>query len=123
MIIYFLSDNSVEIENYYTEKEYRDDIVLKINEQFYEVYFYTKDALEYEMTKDGFFAFPGMIILDIITTEKIITAVRELQKRGFFKRLKGLDNLNQLHRFVHDWYVNEIPPFNMDNIKTKMIEE
>jgi hypothetical protein len=117
MKVYFLNNNTVEIENYYAEKEYRDDIILEINNLYYEVYFFTRDALEYEMTKDGFFAFPGMIILDVISTENIIKAAIELEQKNFFNRLQGMRQLNQNERFIHDWYSNKLSLYDMNKMR------
>jgi hypothetical protein len=118
MIVYFLNGNTNEIEYYYAEKEYRDDIILEINDLYYEVYFFTIDALEYEMTKDGYFAHPCMIILDEISTEKIIKAITELKKRGFFKRFQGMTQLNQEKRFIHEWYSNKLSLYDMSKMRT-----
>ena len=122
MTVYFLSDNTAEMEHYYAEKEYRNDIMLEIDNLYYEVYFFTKDALEYEMTRDGFFAFPCMIILDEISTEKIIKSIVELEKRGFFNKFKGMAQLDEEKRFMHNWYVNELSPYDMTKIKILKIE-
>jgi hypothetical protein len=56
MLLYFLGGNTTQMEQHYAEKEYRDDVVVEINKQYYEVYFFTRDALVYEMTQDGFFS-------------------------------------------------------------------
>lgn len=120
MKIYFLNSNTLEIENHYFDKEYRDDIIIEIKGLYYEVYFFTKDALEYEMTKDGFFSFPNMIILEEITTEKIINSVTYLNHKGFFDRFKGEKELNQRRRFIHGWYANELSTF--DESKMNEIE-
>jgi hypothetical protein len=121
MIIYFLNDNTQEIENYYAEKEYRDDVLLEIGHLYYEVYFFTIDALEYEMTKGGFFSFPGMIILDNISTENIIKAVVELEKKGFFDKFSGMEVMNQDKRFIHSWYKNKLSSYDMNKIKVMTI--
>lgn len=116
MKIYFFNSNSIEMQMYYAEKEYRDDVMVEINGMFYEVYFFTKDALEYEMTLDGFFSFPGMIILDSISTEIIIDSLLKLYKKNFFDSFKGMKNLNSKKRFVNNWYSNKYSEYNMENI-------
>lgn len=102
--IYFFNGNNAAIEAHYAEKEYRNDIVVEIENRFYEVYFFTKDALEYEMRKDGFFALPGIIILDEISAAKIITAVQFLSNSGFFDTFKGYDENPINNGFAHRWY-------------------
>lgn len=106
MKIYFLNSNTTEMEIHYSEKEYRDDIVVEIGNTFYEVYFFTKEALEYEMTKDGFFSLVGIIILEDISTKNIIKSIQELHKKGFFSSFKGEKDFNPHKRFMHNWYLN-----------------
>lgn len=104
--IYFFNGNNPGIEAHYAQKEYRNDIVVEIENRFYEVYFFTKDALEYEMRKDGFFALPGIIILDEISAAKIISAVDFLSKSGFFDTFKGYDESPINNGFANKWYSN-----------------
>jgi hypothetical protein len=70
VVVHFLNGNDAAIEAHYSQKSYRNDIVVEIDAAFYEVCFFTPSALEYEMTKAGYFSIPGMIILDEISSEK-----------------------------------------------------
>jgi len=45
MRIYFLNRRNKKIDEYYNEKEYRDDIIVELNDLFYELYFFTRDSL------------------------------------------------------------------------------
>ncbi|MFC2328841.1 hypothetical protein [Prevotella nigrescens] len=84
MKIYFLNGNTPEIEYHYLEKEYRNDVIVEIEGLLYDLYFFTIDALQYKMTKDGFFSLSGMIILDEISTENIKKSILTLYERKFF---------------------------------------
>jgi hypothetical protein len=95
------------LEDYYQHKEYRNDIIVEKSELYYEVHFFTQSALEYEMTKDGYFALPGLIILDNITTSNIKNSLLMLDEKGFFENLKGMKSLSYEKRFMHAWYFNE----------------
>jgi hypothetical protein len=119
-VIYFFNGRNQEIEEYYLEKEYRDDIVVELNGMFYELYFFTQDSLEYEMTKEGYFSFPGLVILETVSTEKIRIAILNLEKKGYFNRLNGMKELSQEKRFIHNWYINELPLFDSNKL---VIEE
>ena len=110
--IYFFNGNNESSEKYYFEKEYRDDIVIKIDDLFYELYFFTQDSIEYEMTKDGYFSLPGLIILDSISLEKIIKSIKHLKQKGYFDNFKGTTELSQKNRFLHKWYENNLSLFN-----------
>ena len=63
------------------KRSYRDDIIIEISGLFYEVYFFADGSIKYEMTKDGFFSFPGMIVLDEIIHEKILLSINSLTYR------------------------------------------
>jgi len=114
--IHYLNGNDISIQNHYLEKEYRNDIEIEIDGLFYEVYFFTKDALEYEMTKDGFFSLPGMIILEEITNEKIILAIENLLDTGYFTCFKGYKSLISLEKFSNRWYSNTPFGFKIENV-------
>ena len=104
------------IENHYSQKEYRDDIILEIEGRFYEIYFFIDGVLKYEMTKDGYFAFPGMIILDEISTERIINSIKKLFEYDYFKSFKGYENFPINGRFMNRWYLNGENAFSANNI-------
>jgi hypothetical protein len=89
VIIHFLNGNDQAIENHYLQKEYRNDIIIEIDAKFHEVYFFVADSLEFEMTKDGFFSLPGLIILDEICNEKIYAAINGLIDIGYFEKFIG----------------------------------
>lgn len=108
LVIYFLNGTDKRINEYYLEKEYRDDIVVELNDLYYELYFYTPDSLEYEMTNEGYFSLPGLIILDEISIGKIKKSIINLLNKGYFGRFKGKRKLSQENRFIHDWYSNEL---------------
>lgn len=114
IIIYFLNGNSEKIQLHYLEKEYRSDVCVNIKGLFYEVYFFTIESLNYEMTKDGFFTLPGIIILDKITNEFIISSIKLLAKIGFFEELKGYGQLPLRRGFANKWYRNEITFYEKD---------
>jgi len=120
--IYFLNGRSQEIEDHYNQKEYRDDIVFEMDGLFYELYFFTPDSLEYEMTKEGHFSFPGLIILSDISTERIRASILSLYEKGYFKRLNGMKELSQEKRFVHNWYINDLTLFDHKDMATEEIE-
>ena len=98
MKIYFLNGNTPEIEYHYLEKEYRNDVIVEIEGLLYDLYFFTIDALQYKMTKDGFFSLSGMIILDEISTENIKKSILTLYERKFFFiNSKGKKNLIEIY--------------------------
>jgi hypothetical protein len=108
LVLHYLTGNTEDIESHYFEKEYRDDIIVQVENSYFEVYFFTKDALNYEMTKDGYFAFPGLIILDEITSDKIKTAIINLATRNYFDKFNGQESILPGSRFIHKWYVNDL---------------
>ncbi|WP_343748277.1 hypothetical protein [Fluviicola sp.] len=107
LTIFYLNGNDSSIEAHYIEKEYRNDIIIEKDNLFYELHFFTHDSLEYEMTKDGFFSLPGLIILDEISNEKIKTSIRTLAKKGFFESFKGRKQMFFEERFSSFWYVKK----------------
>jgi hypothetical protein len=116
IVIHFLNGNDESIRQHYLDKEYRNDIEVEIDGTFFEVYFFTKDALEYEMRKDGFFSLPGIIILDEITTEKVIRSIDFLEQAGYFDRFTGYKQpFSARDRFVHKWYSNTQADFSAEN--------
>lgn len=108
ILIHFLNGNDLSIQNHYYEKEYRNDIVIEIENKFYEVYFFTDTALKYEMRKDGFFSLPGLIILDEITHDKIINAISKLSEIKYFEVFIGMDKSLLNSRFLNVWYENDL---------------
>jgi len=114
--IYFLNGDTPELEGHYYEKEYRDDIVVEINKVFYEVYFFTQDSLIREFRLDGFFAMPGLIVLDVMKKETIITSIKYLLQVGFFDSFKGYDKSTILtSNFSMQYYVNKAVELSFDN--------
>lgn len=108
ILIHFLNGNDLSIQNHYYEKEYRNDIVIEMENKFYEVYFFTETALKYEMRKDGFFSLPGLIILDEITHDKIINAISKLSEMRYFELFIGKDKSLLNSRFINLWYENDL---------------
>lgn len=83
-IVYELGENA---EMYFCEKGYRNDVSVIIENNCYEVYFFLASALKYEMTIKGFCSFPGLVILDDVTTDKIEASIEDLFNIGYFKYL------------------------------------
>jgi len=106
--VYYLNGNDNLIEDYYFEKEYRDDVMVRLNDIFYELYFFTSDALEFELTQGGYFSLPGLIVLEEISTKFIEKAIVNLEKRNYFNKLKGMDKFSPENRFIHNWYTNKL---------------
>jgi len=106
--IHFLYGNDLATQSHYQQKEYRDDIVIEIDDLFYEVYFFVKWAIEYEMRKDGFFTFPGIIILEEITNDNIYNAIDELINYKYFDYFVGKDKFPLNDRFINSWYSNDL---------------
>ncbi|CAN5844598.1 hypothetical protein BH11BAC7_BH11BAC7_35710 [soil metagenome] len=109
--IHFLNGNDDSTQNHYLEKEYRNDVIIEINNRFYEVYFFVAESMQYEMTKGGFFALPGLIVLDEITNEKIYNSINYLIDIRYFESFKGYDNIPYKDSFVNKWYVNTMSQF------------
>ena len=116
VFIHFLNGNNRELEDHYFIKGYRNDVFVEIDTIFYEVYFFTKDSLEYEMRKDGFFSLPGIIILDEITLDKIIASVNYLLSVHFFDVFKGYSRESILNgNFSNRWYVGQTAKFTFES--------
>lgn len=90
--IIYMMGKTLDYEEYFRQKGYRDDIFIEIGQDLFEVYFFLYDTLEYEMMLDGYCSYPGLIIIDDITSEKIEIAVKGLYKFGFFDYLKPFDS-------------------------------
>ncbi len=120
ILVHFLNGNDLSIQNHYYEKEYRNDIVIEIENKFYEVYFFTETALKYEMRKDGFFSLPGLIILDEITHDKIIDAISKLSEIRYFEVFIGKDKSLLNSRFINLWYENDLS-FTTSNLYTYLL--
>jgi hypothetical protein len=103
VIIHFLNGNDISMQNHFTQKGYRDDIVVEIAGLYYEVYFYVDGNMVYEMRYD-FFSFPGLIVLDDITNEKIFSSINQLIDLNYFDYFKGKDVLPLNKRFQDAWY-------------------
>jgi hypothetical protein len=108
LTIHFLNGNDNLTQAHYYQKEYRNDIIVEINSLFYEIYFYTSNAIDYEITDQGFFSYPGIIILDEITTDKIFVAVEKLYEKSYFKWFKGSLSMPIESSFIQNWLLNRI---------------
>lgn len=117
LIVHLINGNNPEIENHYFQKEYRNDVIVQLNELFYEVYFFTRDSLNYEMTNDGFFSMPGIIILEEICLKRILTSIENLAALGFFDNFIGKNSLEINARFLNKWYLN-VSDLNNENTVT-----
>ena len=121
VVIHFLNGNDNHIQSHYFQKEYRDDVIVEINARFYEVYFFVKEVMEYEMRKDGFFSFPGLIILDEISNEKICIAINNLVDIGYFNFFVGYAEIPYNNRFIHKWYKNELSISKLEKISSYVL--
>jgi hypothetical protein len=119
--VYFLHGNSKEMQIHFKEKECRTDIVVEIDGIFYEVYFFTDGVIRYEMRMDGFFTFPGLIIVDQLTTETILNAIEKLADMGYFSSFTGYTSLPEEVRFLRHWYadVDEFKGTNIDIVRLR----
>jgi hypothetical protein len=106
--VHFLSGLASETEEHYNYKEYRLDVIVEIEGKYFETYFFTQSAITYEMTTDGYFSFPGMIVLDEISYDKIMIAIKALIKYEYFKCYSGYTELPKNSRFMHRWYLNDL---------------
>lgn len=102
--VIFLAGMTKEMEEHYIEKEYRQDVFVKIGELYFEVYFNTYSSLKNDMRKDGFCAFPGMIILDEMSDKLIVNAIKELINLKYFESFTGYKELPLTNRFIDKWY-------------------
>jgi len=121
VFIHFLNGVDLSTQNHYYEKEYRNDVIIEIENFFYEVYFFTEAALNYEMRNDGFFSLPGIIILDEISNDKIFNAVDKLVDLKYFDAFKGKDRSILNSRFLHTWYENNLSSFPGGNMQSYML--
>lgn len=119
--VYFLTGNSEEMQMHYNYKEYRTDVIVEIDGTFHEVYFYVEGVLRYEMRKDGFFSFPGLIIVEDLTTKNILNAIENLADMGYFSLFTGYSSLPDEERFLRHWYVQgrSFKRSNMDIVKLR----
>lgn len=116
--IHYLNGNDTSCQNHYLQKEYRDDIIAEIDGLFYDVYFFTIDSLKYEMRRDGFCSFPGMIILDEINNNLILNSINTLADIGYFDELAGRKEMFCEKRYQEKWYVQIGPDFKRENAIT-----
>src|ERR1700739_4554649 len=114
VIIHFLNGNDLAIQDHYREKEYRTDVIVQIGSLYYEVYFFVFDSLQYELTKDGFFSFPGLIVLDEITNSKIYAAIDQLIDHKYFEAFIGKKDFPLNNRFLNSWYLNHQSAFSLE---------
>ena len=56
------------------------------------------------MRKDGFFSFPGLVILAEISNHKIYNAILNLYKMGYFDSFRGYSEDPSNKRFINRWY-------------------
>jgi hypothetical protein len=113
--IHFLNGNDQNIQFHYSEKGYRNDIIVQINDTYYEVYFHTKDDLTYEMTDDGF-SMPGLIILEGIHHDKIVKSIKNLHDIGYFNWFVGSDKMQFEKQFMSKWYINEMSTYDKNKL-------
>lgn len=108
VLIHYLNGNDLSIQNHYAQKEYRNDIIIEIDKLFYEVYFYVEGSIEYELTNEGFFSLPGLIVLDEISNEKILNSINKLIDYKYFEHFVGKKEFPLKSRFIDRWYVNDL---------------
>ena len=120
--IHFINGDSELVEKHYLQKEYRNDIIFECGGFYYEVYFFTEKALEYEILTDGYFSMPGIIILTEVSNSKIILAIKELFKVGYFKYFIGKEKIPINTRFIQQWYDNDMATFNTKSMSSLDLE-
>jgi len=120
--VYFLDGNSEEMQMHHNHREYRNDVIVEIDATFYEVHFYVEGVLRYEMRKDGFFSYPGLIIVKDLTTEYILNAIENLADMGYFSLFTGYPSLPEEERFIKNWYM-EGTSFKGSNIDIVKLRE
>ena len=115
-IIHFFNGIDEQIENHYFQKEYRNDVIVQVDNKYYEVYFFTQSAIEYELRDNIFFSSPGLIILDEIKLEKIVSTITFLIDIGYFNQFIGYDENPINNRFINKWYANQLSNFNQEKL-------
>lgn len=117
MIVYFRNGNDESIQQHYHQKEYRDDIIVRHQDLYYEVYFFTESSLKYEMRKGGYFSLPGIIVLEEISNLKITTAIKELSELGYFSWFTGKREIPLLNKqFLQKIYDNDLGTFDKKKV-------
>ncbi|MCE3230002.1 MAG: hypothetical protein K0S32_4553 [Bacteroidetes bacterium] len=119
--IHFLQGNDVNIQHHYSGKGYRDDILIQIDQTYYEIYFYEENAIRYETVDDAFFSMPGLIVLTAIEHDKIIKSITHLYEIGYFNWFKGFDEMQYEKTFMSKWYLNEMSPFDKNELSSLVI--
>ncbi|MHA4812519.1 hypothetical protein ACX0G9_30785 [Flavitalea flava] len=117
-VIHFLNGNNILMEDHYMQKGYRDDIIVEIDKLFYEVYFFSEGVLKYEMTNDGYFSLPGIIIIDEVNTKGIINAINILIEMKYFESFKGKEEIPLNSRFLQKWHQVIGPEFTLETLSS-----
>lgn len=120
--VHFLNGDNAGIEMHYLEKQYRNDVIVQIDAKYYEVYFFVEDLLHYEMTGDGYFSLPGLIVLNAMSTDKILKALAGLVKTGYFNWFKGHEQIPYNKSFADAWYVKNGSGFDESLLMSRKLE-
>lgn len=121
LTIHFLNGNDNYMQLHYAAKAYRDDIIVQIGQTYYEVYFREESTLNRDLTDDGYFSMPGLIVLDAIEHDKIVKSIKYLYEIGYFNWFKGFDEMQYEKQFMSKWYANEMQPFDKDTLTSLVI--
>ena len=116
VLIHFLAGDDLSIQSHYDQKGYREDVVIEIDRLFYEVYFFLDDMAN-EIRDDGFFSYPGLIILDEIKYDKIYNAINKLIDLNYFDYFAGKEEMPINNRFIDTWRT-AWPPFTLEDLRT-----
>ena len=96
----FFSDDTERDEFEAISKGYRNDIYVKVNNQFFNVRAYTilrlKQDFESELESYGFYQMEvNMFLVKESSKAEIISTIKYLQKQKFFEEIKSAENIKE----------------------------
>lgn len=90
------TDNTELAEYEAVNKGYRNDVFVKINEDYYNLRVYDivrlKQDFESEVEEYGYYSIePNLVLVTEVTTDNVFKIISQLYEDGYFKHLKPVD--------------------------------
>ena len=83
----YVKDNEKMTDEYYQMKEYRYDVLLELNDKYYQLNFMTSFLINQEIERDHFEYMRNLIPVKTVSLSNIIEVIKDIKKHDLSSEL------------------------------------
>ena len=90
----YVQDSSELTDQYFIMKEYRNDILLKVDSLYYALSFMTPDLIKQETSCEDFYYIKNLFPIQEVSLKEIIKTITKNVNLGYYEDLKPETNVD-----------------------------